>query len=152
MIRLTVLFMLFLMAGCGGEQPAETAESESAGQSGAARLEAPERTDPPAPELLIDRERLSIYHPVELKPDLSGLSGDQREMLRLMIDAAEIMDDLFWRQSYGDPAPLLESLDDEQVRAFVELNYGPWDRLNGNQPFWPATCKSRPARSSIPKT
>lgn len=151
MIRLTVLFMLSLLLGCGGEQPAETAESESAGQSGAARLEAPERTDPPAPELLIDRERLSIYHPVELKPDLSGLSEDQREMLRLMIDAAEIMDDLFWRQSYGDPAPLLESLDDKQVRAFVELNYGPWDRLNGNQPFLAGYVQKPPGAQFYPE-
>ena len=103
MLRILPAFLLALLIGCGAEQPADTSGSEP--QAADTRVEAPEATDPPAPELLIDRDRLSIYHPVELKPDLSGLSDDQREMLRLLIDAGKIMDDLFWRQSYGDPAP-----------------------------------------------
>lgn len=135
MIRILPVFLLALLIGCGGEQAPEssTPDPQTAGED--VHMEAPEQTDPPAPELLIERDRLAIYHPVELKPDLSGYSDEQREMLGLMIDAAEIMDDLFWRQSYGDPEPLLASLDDADVRAFVELNYGPWDRLNGNEPF-----------------
>ncbi|MEX0915826.1 MAG: hypothetical protein WDZ60_08030, partial [Wenzhouxiangellaceae bacterium] len=140
MIRILPAFLLALLIGCGGEQAPDSSGPDSPQQDrqtsdADVHIEAPERTDPPAPELLIDRDRLAIYHPVELKPDLSGLSDDQREMLRLMIDAAEIMDDLFWRQAYGDPAPLLASLDDPEVKAFVELNYGPWDRLDGNRPF-----------------
>ena len=122
---LVALFVVALVAGCGNEQPAESTESSARADAGDSHMEAPEAVDPPPPELLIDRDRLSIYHPVALEPDLSGLSEDQREMLRLLIDAGKIMDDLFWRQSYGDPAPLLSSLDDAQVRAFVELNYGP---------------------------
>src|SRR6056297_3907942 len=134
----TSLFSILLaglVAGCGGEQPADDSGSNAQADAGDTHIEAPQAVDPPAPELLIDRDRLSIYHPVELKPDLAGLSAEQREMLALLIDAGKIMDDLFWRQSYGDPAPLLSSIDDAEVRAFVELNYGPWDRLNGNEPF-----------------
>jgi len=133
--RFICLILLVLLAGCGGEQASDSSEGGSQAEDDQARLEAPEQTDPPAPELLIERDRLSIYHPVELEPDLSALSDDQREMVGLMIDAADIMDGLFWRQSYGDPAPLLASLDDDEVRAFVELNYGPWDRLDDNKPF-----------------
>ena len=29
----------------------------------------------------------------------------------------------------------LAAIDDSATRAFVDLNYGPWDRLDGNQPF-----------------
>jgi hypothetical protein len=42
---------------------------------------------------------------------------------------------LFWRQSFGDPEALLSALDDEAVRDFARINYGPWDRLDGNEPF-----------------
>jgi len=151
MIRFVYSLMLVLLVGCGGEQAPENAASEGAAQSDGGRLEAPERTDSPAPELLIDRQRLSIYHPVALEPDLSGLSEDQREMLRVMIDAAKIMDDLFWRQSYGDPAPLLQSLDDDQVRDFVELNYGPWDRLDDNEPFLAGYVEKPPGAQFYPE-
>jgi len=132
---LVAFLMVAFLGSCGGEQPADSAESSAQANTGDSHIEAPEAVDPPPPELLIDRDRLTIYHPVELKPDLSGLSENQREMLRLLIDAGKIMDALFWRQSYGDLASLLASIDDAQVRAFVELNYGPWDRLNGNEPF-----------------
>ncbi|MGM0658268.1 MAG: dipeptidyl-peptidase 3 family protein [Pseudomonadota bacterium] len=143
MTRLLLVLSFVLLAACGGDP--DTAESDQA------RLEAPERTGAPAPDLLIDRERLSIYHPVELKPDLSGLSADQREMLGLLIDAGRIMDDLFWRQSYGDPEPLLASVQDADVRAFVELNYGPWDRLDGNRPFLAGYAEKPPGAQFYPE-
>jgi len=57
-------------------------------------------------------------------------------MLGLFIDASRIMDELFWRQAYpGDRTKLLEGAGDARVRRFIELNYGPWDRLEGNAPF-----------------
>ncbi len=87
------------------------------------------------PALLVDRSRLGIYHPVELTADLSALSDDQRRMLGLLIEAGTIMERLFWRQAFGDPASLLDRIDDPEVEAFVELNFGPWDRLDGNRPF-----------------
>ncbi|NKI34962.1 Zn-dependent hydrolase [Wenzhouxiangella sp. XN79A] len=87
------------------------------------------------PELLVDRDRLGIYHPVELTADLSGLSDDQREMLRRLIEAGLLMERLFWRQAFGDPTPLREAIDDPELLRFVDLNFGPWDRLNGNAPF-----------------
>jgi len=137
MHRIALILILIALAGCG-EDPAPEAPSEPEAAAESARSTAA-GTGTPAeaggPELLVDPARLSIYHPVALEPDLSALSDDQREMLRLMIRAAEIMDGLFWRQAFGDPAPLFDSLDDADVRAFVELNYGPWDRLDGNKPF-----------------
>jgi len=82
--------------------------------------------------------RPEIYAPVTLTADLAPLSTKEREMVGLFIDASAIMDDLFWRQAYpGDRAKLLAGLSDPAVRRFVEVNYGPWDRLAGNAPFVP---------------
>src|SRR5690606_22002805 len=58
-----------------------------------------------------------------------------REMIRLLIAAADRMDAIFWLQSYGPPQPLLESIENRHLRRFAEINYGPWDRLDGNRPF-----------------
>lgn len=79
--------------------------------------------------------RPEIYAPVRLTADLSGLSGKERRMLGLFIDAARIMDDLFWQQAYGDKDALLKSVPDARTREFVLQNYGPWDRLANDAPF-----------------
>jgi len=82
--------------------------------------------------------RPDIYAPVTLGADLGSLTTKEREMVRLFIEAAEIMDGLFWQQAYpGDRARLLAGITDPATRRFVEINYGPWDRLAGNAPFVP---------------
>ncbi len=45
------------------------------------------------------------------------------------------MDDLYWQQAWGDKQELLSGITDENLKAFVEINYGPWERLNGNKSF-----------------
>ena len=82
------------------------------------------------------QNRLDIYKTVTLSADLSHLSSNQRKMLSLLIDASKIIDDLFWQQAFGkDKKRFLASISDEKVRTFVDVNYGPWDRLNGDTPL-----------------
>ena len=82
--------------------------------------------------------RPDIYAPFTLTADLSGLSANERRMLGLFIDASVIMDDLFWRQAYGDRDALLASLaGDARLQSFAKINYGPWDRLADHAPFVP---------------
>ena len=79
--------------------------------------------------------RFEIYKEVKLTSDLSHLSENQKKMIALLIDASKIMDDLFWKQAYGDKASLLSSIEDPKARFFADVNYGPWDRLDGDKPF-----------------
>jgi hypothetical protein len=80
--------------------------------------------------------RPQIYAPFTLQSDLSWLSDKERRMLGLFIDAAEVMDGLFWRQAYGDRDALLKQLaGDPAAQRFAVMNYGPWDRLADNAPF-----------------
>lgn len=82
--------------------------------------------------------RPGIYAPFTLQADLAWLTENERRMLGLFIDAAGIMDGLFWRQAYGDREALLGQLaNDPAQQRFAVMNYGPWDRLADNQPFVP---------------
>ena len=81
------------------------------------------------------QKNLSKYVTVTLTADVSKLTDNERKMLPLLIQAADIMNDLFWYESYGDKETLLNSIDDSDTKRFVEINYGPWDRLNGNKSF-----------------
>jgi hypothetical protein len=57
-------------------------------------------------------------------------------MIKVLIEASEIMDDLYWRQAYGDGYEgWLASIGVDDARRFAELNYGPWDRLADEAPF-----------------
>jgi hypothetical protein len=85
-------------------------------------------------------ERLNTYATVRLTTDLSALTENEREMLPLLIEAAQPMTDLFWVQAYGSRDSLLNSLDDPATRQLVGINYGPWDRLAGNEPFLPGVA------------
>jgi len=82
------------------------------------------------------QNRLDIYKTVTLSADLSHLSSNQKAMLSLLIEASDIIDNLFWQQAFGqDKTSFLASISDEKVREFARINYGPWDRLNGDKAF-----------------
>lgn len=87
-------------------------------------------------ELTTIQKKVNEFVEVELTSDLiAELSEKERQMLPYLFDAADIMDKLFWKQAYGDKSELLDTITDEATRAFVLINYGPWERLNNNRPF-----------------
>jgi len=106
----SLLVCAALLAACGGE---------------------PEASSPL--QALVDQ-----YATVRLTADLSGLSDSDRQVVRLLIEAVEPMDEVFWLQAYGDrQSALALAGSDAAMRRYVEINYGPWDRLRDNEPFVP---------------
>lgn len=79
--------------------------------------------------------RIKIYEKVKLTTNLNQLTPSERKVLPLLIQAAAIMDELFWKQAYPQRDSLLNVVKDEKTREFIKINYGPWDRLNGDKPF-----------------
>lgn len=76
------------------------------------------------------------YAVVPLKADLSHLDENTRRMVAKLVQAADIMNELAWRQSWdGDRAALLAQAPDDATRELVNINFGPWDRLNEDTPF-----------------
>lgn len=124
------LGLTLLMSSCQSSEETDTDTDEEAPDNQAETSE----TYTADPDL--EPGRLDIYAPVRLSsPDLSQLSEKQRQMVAHFIEAAKIMDELFWRQAYGDKDELISKIKDEKLRRFAQINYGPWDRLNGNKPF-----------------
>ncbi|MEZ5495254.1 MAG: Zn-dependent hydrolase [Gammaproteobacteria bacterium] len=76
-----------------------------------------------------------IYAEFTLTSDLSHLNDNQKKMIPILIEISQIMDELFWLQSYGNKDELLNSIDDSNLKGLADINYGPWDRLNGDQSF-----------------
>jgi hypothetical protein len=81
------------------------------------------------------QDRLDQYTDFTLEADMSQLSENQQKMVGLMIEASKAMDDVFWMEAYGNEEELMNQLSDPKMKRFAEINYGPWDRLNGNEPF-----------------
>ena len=80
--------------------------------------------------------RVDQYATVRLDADVSHLTESDREVVRHLLAAMPAMDRVFWRQAWGDPAPLLAQAEgDPALRRYLEINYGPWDRLAGDEPF-----------------
>lgn len=112
--------------------------------------------EPPPPEVEVSRvptvePRPEVYAEFTLTADLSGLSDDQQSMIATLIDASVIMDELFWRQAFRDDySDWLAALESPDARAFADINYGPWDRLNEDRPFIPGFGKKPPGANFYP--
>ncbi len=67
-------------------------------------------------------------------PDLSGITDNGKEVLKLYRMAADEVDKIYWQQYFGDKESFLGSLKDPSEKLYAEINYGPWDRIDG-KPF-----------------
>lgn len=80
-------------------------------------------------------EKIKGYASFPLTTDLSALSVKEKQILPLLIQAAEIIDDIFWQETYGNRSELFSKYTDPKVQQFLRINYGPWERLNEDKPF-----------------
>jgi hypothetical protein len=120
-LRLGLALLPLAVAGCGGNEPAAPAAAAPTAKFTAV-----------FPSI---QSRLDKYASVRLTTDLTKLSDAEKKMLGLFIDASDRIDAIYWQQTYGDPKPLLDGIGDAALKRFVEINAGPWDRIDGNLPF-----------------
>ena len=105
-----------------------SAQSKGKGKGKTASVQAGTSTN-------IAAQRLGMYKKFALKTDTALLTVAERECITHLIKAAQIADRIFWKQTYGDKDQFLRGIKDSSERKFAEINYGPWDRLNNNEPF-----------------
>ena len=104
--------------------------------SAAACQPAEKRTQAAEPPTTSD-SLLAKYDTVRLTADLSQLKDAGRQMLPLLIAAAQQMDSIYWMEVSGPADSVLGSVADPDLKRFVAINYGPWDKLDGDKPFVP---------------
>ncbi|MCX6224498.1 MAG: Zn-dependent hydrolase, partial [Bacteroidia bacterium] len=80
-------------------------------------------------------EKINAYATFPLTADLSVLSDKEKQLLPFLIEAAGIMDDIFWQETYGNKNELFTKYPDSTVQKFLMINYGPWERLNEDKAF-----------------
>ncbi len=96
------------------------------------------------------RERLEQYTTFRLTTDLGVLSDAQREMIPLLIQAAGEMDEIFWMQAWGDKEEVLQGTD-RRTAEYLGINYGPWDRIEDDEPFLEGFGPKPPGASFYPE-
>ena len=84
------------------------------------------------------QKKVDQYAYFDLTTDLGKLTDNEKELVKVFIEIADVMDDLFWEQSFGtENRKSLDTISDEAVRAFAQIHYGAWDRLDSEKPFVP---------------
>jgi hypothetical protein len=86
-------------------------------------------------EILSMRNKLHDYAVVKLTTDTTKLTANDKKMILLLIKVSNIMDILYWEQVIGEKKIIIEERKNQIEKQMLEINYGPWERLNGNKPF-----------------
>ncbi len=116
--NLMVVLVAVCCVACNPKKPARMNESEI--------------------DLQMVAQRAGEFAPFTLTADLSSLTGNERQMLPLLLETAGLIEDIFWKEAFGDKNQLFEGVTQPALRKFLEINYGPWERLNNNEAFVPS--------------
>ncbi|MCX7954269.1 MAG: Zn-dependent hydrolase [Bacteroidales bacterium] len=81
------------------------------------------------------KNKVNEYAIVDLKCDISWLSENEKEMLKILFDVANIMDELYWLQVCPYKDSLLATIENENLKKLFLINYGPYEKLRNNKPF-----------------
>ncbi len=81
--------------------------------------------------------------PVDLtNVDTSFLNAEQKQVLNLLIEAAELMNPIYLRQVYRDNPKIRNEIANSDIEnkelylKMFDLHFGPWDSVNEDKPFW----------------
>ena len=94
---------------------------------------------PPPYDLAAQRAKIAR---IEMHPSTAFLNAEERDVVNLLIQAAELMNPIYLRQvSASNPAvraAIAKSrrADRAQLLDMFDLHFGPWDSLAENRPFW----------------
>ncbi len=96
-----------------------------------------------APFTFVDdiEARVAQFQPQELGADLSQLSAGDRKALDLLIEASDVIQEVFEMQAWANRPELDAQVaaysgpHADAVKAYYEIMLGPWDRLKADEPW-----------------
>src|SRR5436190_502392 len=121
LLPLSLALAIAGLAGCDRAAAPTPADSSAAAPAAAAQPES------------YATQHLRDYVSVPLKADLSAYDAQDRKMLALLVQASQLMDGLYWKQNGFERDAFLAGITDPATRELADINFGPWDRLNGDQ-------------------
>lgn len=101
------------------------------------------------------RERLAAWAPIDIAADLSVLSPREREMVGKLVEAARLVDEVFWQQTAPDAIALRDSLaaattdEGRELYRYLMINYGPYDRIHDGLRFVGTGPEKKPAGANF---
>jgi hypothetical protein len=98
-------------------------------------------------ELADVQRRLASFAVVDLRADVSTLSGRERKALVHLRRASDAIDRIFWKQVWRRSLEVRAEVArvGGPVRDLYEIHYGPWDRLDHFKPFFGDAARPRGA-------
>lgn len=144
---LIAVSVLALAAACGRDRaaapsPAPDAPAEAASAETAA----------PRERLAAMRAQFAV---IEMKPDLSFLSEEEKDVVNLLNQAGELMSEIYRRQISEENAATRAAIaagdhaDRAQLLDLFDLHFGPWDSLDHDKPFY-GTAEKPPGAAFYP--
>jgi hypothetical protein len=84
--------------------------------------------------------RMQKYALTPMEMDLRGYDQRERALLKELLEAARLTDEIFWRQTSSLAVRMRDELtatrpEDDPVRRFYRMQAGPYDRLDHDAPF-----------------
>ncbi|MEE2691136.1 MAG: hypothetical protein VX640_06325 [Pseudomonadota bacterium] len=123
---------LAFLAACSQGQPPASADAPAETATSAA---------PAASRAKLEEMRAQFAR-IEMKPDVSFLSDEERRVVNLLNEAASLMSEIYLRQiSEDNPATrdaiaAGDSPDKALLLDLFDLHFGPWDTIDHNRPFY----------------
>jgi hypothetical protein len=100
--------------------------------------------------------RVAKFKPIHIAYDSSKLSAREQKMVEKLVDAAGLLDCIYWRQSDPEGLKLYLSVADtkdpqkKQLREYLKINGGRYDLIDDNKPFV-GTAPAPPGRGFFPE-
>jgi hypothetical protein len=119
-----------------------------------ARLKPPRRAAKPVVVADLD-QRLAKFKPVDMPFHSEGLGAREIQMIHKLVEAANYLEQIYWRQSDPEGLALYRSLSgskdpqDAKVRHFLRINGSRYDLVDDNRPFV-GTAPAPPGRALYP--
>jgi hypothetical protein len=106
----------------------------------------PQPAPPPAAAAAADHYDLAAqrakFADIAMNPDTSFLTAEERQVANLLIEASDLMSEIYLRQrsarnpEYRAAIAASGASNRDALLDMFDLHFGPWDSLEENRPFW----------------
>jgi len=127
-MRIAILPLLFATTACATVVPPAPIEQAAPAEAGY--------------DLRAQMDKLAV---IEMAPDTSYLSAEERQVVNLLIKASGYMSEIFKHQRIADYDRLRSAVannrraDRDLLLTMFDRNFGPWDETAELHPFWGST-------------